>query len=169
MDDNSVVPTSRRDVAELAGAILLCQAAGAIGAFASVRSLKRWYPTLRKPSFNPPDAVFGPVWTVLYLLMSVSLYLTRKASRQGRDTNVAQGFFAIQLVLNSAWSLIFFGLRAPRAAFVEILGLWAAIVLTTRAVARMHALAAWLLVPYLLWVSFAAVLNFRIWRLNVGR
>ena len=132
------------------------------------RSVTTWYPTLKKPSFTPPSWVFGPVWTTLYLLMGVSLYLIRTRGTAAGAPGVAGKLFMLQLLLNALWSFIFFGLRSPGWALVEIVGLWAALMLTIRAVARVSRPAAVLLVPYLLWTSFALVLNAAIWRLNAG-
>ncbi|GAC1363230.1 MAG: TspO/MBR family protein [Herpetosiphon sp.] len=156
----------RNDVPRFIGALLLPVVVGGGGAIATAKSLTTWYPTLEKPSFNPPNWIFGPVWTTLYLLMGIAHFLI---SRQGVDPKVgrqAQVWYGIQLALNGAWSVLFFGRRSPLAALVEIVLLWLAIGLTIRAFARIDRRAAALLVPYLLWVSFAAVLNGAIWRLN---
>ena len=155
-----------RDYRMLLESIVTCQAAGVVGGAATATSVKTWFPTLEKPSFSPPGAVFGPIWTVLYLLMGVSLYVTREAGERGAETAPAIRLFATQLVLNALWSIVFFGARSPRWAMVEILFLWAAIALTMRAMWRISRGAALLLAPYLLWTTFASVLNYRIWRLN---
>jgi tryptophan-rich sensory protein len=147
--------------------VLLCEAAGVVGSVFTRDSLRDWYPTLQKPSFTPPDWVFGPVWTVLYAMMGVSLYL---ASRQ-REEDAAVGsaarlLFAVQLMLNALWTYIFFGRRSPGWALVEIMLLWVAIASTALSFSRVSRTAALLLLPYLLWTSFATVLNYEIWRLN---
>jgi benzodiazapine receptor len=139
---------------------------GALSGFATARSVAGWYVTLRKPVFNPPSWIFGPVWTALYVLMGIALYLVW---RNGWDRDVvrwAMAFFAVQLALNGLWSLLFFGMQSPGWAFVEILLLWAAIATTLVAFWRVELLAGALLVPYFLWVSFAALLNGSIWMLN---
>jgi len=123
-----------------------------------------WYATLAKPSFQPPSWVFGPVWSVLYVLMGVALFLVWRADRHGRDRAVA--LWATQLALNAAWSLIFFGRRAIGPALAEILVLWVAVAATVVAFHRQDRTAGRLLVPYLGWVSFATLLNASIWRLN---
>jgi len=124
-----------------------------------------WYAGLNKPSWNPPGWVFGPVWSALYTMMAVAAWLVWQ-----RGGVVAQRraltWFAVQLALNAAWTPLFFGLHLPAVAFGEILLLCAAIAATLLAFSRVNRLAAWLLAPYLAWVSFAAVLNFMIWRLN---
>jgi tryptophan-rich sensory protein len=124
-----------------------------------------WYDQLRKPSFTPPSWVFGPVWSVLYASMGVAAWLVwrRRGLRGGARP---LGLFAVQLVLNAAWTPLFFGLRLPGAALIEIAALWAAVVVTTWSFFRVSRAAGALMVPYAAWVSFAAVLNFSIWRLN---
>ena len=147
--------------------VAICLAAGAIGGIATASSVTGWYTTLQKPSWNPPNAVFGPVWTTLYLMMAVAAWLVwRRRPTAGAAVRNALIWFAAQLVLNSVWSLLFFGLHRPGVAAIEIVVLWVAIVATIRAFARLSRPAAWLLVPYVTWVSFAAVLNFTIWRIN---
>jgi tryptophan-rich sensory protein len=140
-------------------------AVGGIGGVATVSSLGTWYRTLRKPAWNPPDAVFGPVWTTLYLLMGVALALSRRAAASGERGRV-EAVFGLQLALNLAWSLAFFSARSPAAGVAVILVLWASIVATIAAFGRVSRFAALLLLPYLAWVTFAAVLNLEIWRLN---
>jgi len=143
---------------------LLCFLAAGLGSLFTMVSLESWYAGLAKPSWNPPNWVFGPVWTALYAMMAVAGWLVW---RWGRSQSwLALRWFAIQLVLNVAWSVVFFGLRLPALAFVEILVLWFAIVATLLTSWRVSRTAAILLAPYLLWASFAALLNFTIWRLN---
>lgn len=124
-----------------------------------------WYAGLHKPSWNPPGWVFGPVWSALYAMMALAAWLVwqRGGFLAQRRALVC---FIVQLALNAAWTPLFFGLHRPAVAFVELLMLWAAIAVTLRAFHRIDRLAGWLLVPYLAWVSFAAVLNFALWRLN---
>lgn len=129
------------------------------------RGLADWYPRLRKPSWNPPAWLFAPVWTLLYLSMAVAAWLVwRRDGFSGAPW--ALGLFVFQLTLNTIWSFIFFALRRPGLAAIEIVLLWAAIVATLAAFSSVDRTAAILLAPYLAWVSFAAVLNFTIWRLN---
>lgn len=147
----------------LAIAVLVCFGAAALGSWATVRGLREWYPALRKPSWNPPNAVFGPVWTILYLAMAVAVWLVW---RSGGDVTVAVGLFALQLALNVAWSVVFFGQRNPRGGLVVIVGLWLAIAATLVVFASIDPLAGALFIPYLAWVTFASVLNGTIARLN---
>ena len=147
----------------LAIAVLVCFGAAALGSWATVRGLRVWYPALRKPSWNPPNAVFGPVWTILYLAMAASVWLVW---RSGSDVTLAVGLFALQLALNVAWSVVFFGQRNPRGGLVVIVGLWLAIAATLVAFVSIDPLAGALFIPYLAWVTFASVLNGAIARLN---
>ena len=146
--------------------IVLCQIAGVIGAIFTSSAVPTWYAALRKPPFTPPGWVFSPVWIALYLLMGVSVFLVWSKGWGDSRVRVALGLFAVQLVLNASWSLMFFGLRSPLAGFVDIVVLWVFILLTTLYFFKVSYAAGTLLVPYILWVSFAAVLNFSIWRLN---
>jgi tryptophan-rich sensory protein len=141
--------------------------AGAIGSAATYPNLA-WFDTLEKPAFSPPKAVFGPVWTTLYLLMGAAHYLVTTREAEPAATRAANILYGLQLALNALWSILFFGRRSPLAALIEIGLLWTAIVLTIIAFARISRGAALLLVPYLLWTTFATVLNATIWRLNAG-
>lgn len=141
-------------------------AVGALSGLATAGSVTVWYPTLAKPPFNPPAWVFGPVWTALYLTMGVALYLVWRAGWSRPEVHTAVLLFGVQLVLNGLWSVMFFGLRSPALALAEILLLWAAIVATARAFRRVVPAAGMLMVPYVAWVTFAAVLNGSIWWLN---
>lgn len=148
----------------LAGFVVACQLAGLIGIPFNERAIDSWYDTLDKPSFNPPSWVFGPVWTTLYLLMAVAAWLVWRTDDRRRRT--ALTLFAVQLVLNAAWSPLFFGARLPGWALAEIAVLWLAVALTASWFWSIDRRAGALLVPYLAWVSFAAVLNAEIVRLN---
>jgi tryptophan-rich sensory protein len=129
-------------------------------------ALSEWYINLNKPFFTPPDWLFGPVWTVLYLLMALSALLVWNKGLTNAVVRIALVLYLLQLILNFLWTPIFFVLRMPFFAFIEILLLWTAIVLTILVFARVSTAAALLLVPYILWTSFAAVLNLSIWLLN---
>lgn len=153
----------------LVGSILLCQAVGVLGLLATRSSLRSWYPRLKKPSFQPPPAVFGPVWTTLYTLMGIAAYLVRRRESGGGRRGSALSAFRAQLVLNGLWSTLFFGLRSPAAGLADIAALWVVLAVTVVRFFRVSRLAGLLLIPYLLWTSFAAVLNFSIWRLNRRR
>jgi tryptophan-rich sensory protein len=164
--DNHATPApSSRDGWTLALFVAVCLLAGAIGGIATSSSVETWYPGLRKPPWNPPAFVFGPVWTFLYITMGVSAWLVWRRRRDG-SIRLPMTLFGLQLVLNTAWSLIFFGLRAPGLAALEIVLLWLAIAATAWSFARVSRAAAWLLAPYLAWVTFAVLLNGAIWRLN---
>lgn len=139
---------------------------GGTSGFFTVTGVESWYQHINKPSWNPPNAIFGPVWTSLYILMGIALYLVWKADTSSELKKIAFVFFAIQLAFNFCWSFIFFRLHQPGWAFAEIIVMWAFILATIFAFAQVNKLAAWLLVPYISWVSFAAVLNYTIWRMN---
>ena len=139
--------------------ILICEGAGVIGTIFTIESIPTWYATLNKPFFSPPNFVFGPVWTTLYFLMGLSLYLVWKNRK-------IQKWFWIQLILNSVWSIIFFGLKNPLLGFIGIIFLWTSIVLTIKSFYKFNKTAAYLLIPYICWVSFATILNLSIVILN---
>jgi tryptophan-rich sensory protein len=141
-------------------------AVGLLGSIPTARAIPSWYRTLEKPSWNPPDAVFGPAWTTLYVLMGIALVLVRRGEG---DTRRAQLVFGLQLALNVAWSVVFFGNRDPRSALVVIVLLWSTILATIVEFGRIRPSAAVLLAPYLAWVSFASLLNAEIVRLNPAR
>jgi tryptophan-rich sensory protein len=158
-------PSPVTAVTALIVSILLCFAAAGIGSAFTSMSVGTWYRQLAKPQWAPPNWVFGPVWTALYLSMAVAAWLVwrRYGSRGARGPLL---LFAAQLVLNAAWSGLFFGLRNPALAFAEILFLLGAVAATALAFGRCSPLAGLLLIPYLLWGMFATALNFAIWRLN---
>ncbi len=148
----------------LAGWIALCAVAGAIGAIASV-SAAQFYTALERPNWAPPAGVFGPVWTLLYVTMGVAAWLVWRERGWSRARG-ALGLFVLQLACNALWSWLFFGWHLGGLAFADILVLLALIVATIVAFARIRRLAAWLLAPYLAWVTFAALLNYFVWQLN---
>lgn len=137
--------------------------AAGIGSLFTSRTVSTWYTTLQRPAFSPPNWVFGPVWTILYLLMGFSLYLVWKKG----ITRIAGIFFGVQLALNALWSILFFGMQQPFWAFVELIFLWGAILGTIITFYKIDKRAAYLLIPYFLWVSFAAILNYYIVILNL--
>ncbi len=148
--------------------VVVCEVAGMIGTIFTAPSIPAWYAALTKPPLNPPAWVFGPVWTILFALMGISLFLIWKSASfvTQKERRVGIILFFVQLALNIFWSIIFFGLHNPAGAFVDIILLWFAILATIIAFAKISKPAAWLLVPYVLWVSFAAYLNFAIWMVN---
>ena len=154
-----------RKATALVIALLLCYGAAAVGGLFGAGGQSGWYAELAKPSWTPPSWLFGPVWTVLYGMMAVAAWLVWLRRRR-RPTAAPLAAFAVQLAFNAAWSPLFFGLHRPDLAFADIVLLWLALVATVWLFLRRSALAGLLLVPYLLWVSFATALNFAIWRLN---
>jgi len=162
MEHNSALRTIVGAVASVA----IAQLAALLGAYATATSVQTWYPTLAKPWFTPPNWLFGPAWTTLYTLMGVAAYLVWRRGWDRGVVRVALFAYAFQLALNTAWSPVFFGLQAPGPGLAVIGALWAAIVVTIVWFSRVSRTAAALMVPYLLWVTYAAALNFEIWRLN---
>ncbi|MEO0097515.1 MAG: TspO/MBR family protein [candidate division WOR-3 bacterium] len=146
--------------------ILICQAAGILGSIFTTPSIPTWYLQLNKPPFTPPNWLFAPAWTTLFLLMGISLYLVWNQGWENKQVKKAILIFAIQLILNIFWSLIFFTLKSLLFAFIEIIILWIAILLTIFNFQKVSKPAAYLLLPYLFWVSFASVLNFSLLILN---
>jgi tryptophan-rich sensory protein len=141
---------------------------GATAGWATAQGVSDWYPALLKPSFNPPAWVFGPVWTVLYVLMGVACFLVWQRLPDSPSARRALGAYSVQLFLNFLWSFLFFKAQSPGWAFAEIVVLWLALLLTVILFFRESRWAGWLMMPYLAWVSFAAVLNASIWILNRG-
>jgi tryptophan-rich sensory protein len=145
--------------------IVVCEGVGILGSIFTISSITAWYSHLNKPIFNPPNWIFGPVWTMLYLLMGVSLFLVleKKLKKQKSFLII---LFSVQLFLNFLWSVIFFGLHLPAVALIEIALLWVVITLLIIDFWKFSKPAALILVPYLCWVSFASVLNLFVALLN---
>lgn len=145
--------------------IIICELVGIVGGFFTINSIPTWYKALNKPFFSPPNWIFGPVWTMLYFLMGLSLYLIWEKKANGRKM---QGiiYFIAQLFFNFSWSIIFFGFRQPLIAFVNIVILWLLIYMTIVKFFKISKTAGILLLPYIIWVSFAALLNLSIVLLN---
>lgn len=139
---------------------------GGLSGFFTVTGVESWFQTINKPTWNPPNWIFGPVWTTLYAMMGVALFLVWKSETSVVLKKTAIILFATQLVLNFFWSFIFFNQHQMGWALVEIIALWIFILLTIFAFANVSKLAAWLLVPYISWVSFAAILNYTLWKMN---
>lgn len=159
-------PSARREWPALAVILLICFGiAGLGGAFTST-GLGPWYDSLRKPDWNPPKWVFGPVWTLLYALMAVAAWLVWRR-RELPPARTGLRLFAAQLVLNLGWTIVFFSIRSPEWAFLEILVLWAAIAATLALFWQVRRSAGLLMVPYLLWVTFAMILNATISSMNL--
>ncbi len=155
-----------REWIPLLACIALAQSAGALGSLFTANAVTRWYPLINKPDITPPSWIFGPVWITLYTLMGCAAFIVWKKAKATRAGKIALGIFGLQLILNALWSLLFFGVKNIPLALGEIILLWLAIVATILAFARISRTAAWLLIPYLLWVSFATYLNYAFWTLN---
>lgn len=149
-------------VTKLITSIVICQLAGFIGAIFTMPAIQGWYQTLKKPFFVPPDWIFSFVWIVLFLLMGVSLFFVWLKGADGESKVI----FGTQLILNILWTAFFFGLKSPGLAFIEIVFLWFVILCTIISFYRISRLAGLLLLPYIIWVTFAGVLNYFIWILN---
>jgi len=150
----------------LAVSVVICELAGIIGSLFTAPSIPGWYAGLAKPSFNPPNWIFGPVWTALYAMMGVAVYLVYEKGPKNRVVKRALAVFAAQLLLNALWSIVFFGAHMILAAAVVIVLLWAGILASIVLFRPISKAAAWLLVPYILWVSFATALNVSFFLLN---
>ncbi len=146
--------------------VIVVQIVGITSSLATASSISGWYLTLNKPSFNPPNWIFGPVWTILYLMIGISLFLVWTTKKDTRLKDKAYMIFAIQLALNWIWSIVFFGMQSPGLAAIVIFLLWITIILNFVCFYKISKVSGLLLIPYWLWVSFASVLNLAIWLLN---
>ncbi len=146
--------------------VVVCLGAGFVGSFFTAPAIDGWYVNLVKPPFTPPNQIFAPVWTTLYILMAVSVFIIWRKGWGYKHVRSGLSLFVLQLFLNVLWSVLFFGLKSPLYALFEIIGLWVIILLTIIQFKKLSITAAALLVPYILWVSFAGVLNYSIWALN---
>ncbi len=155
-----------KDWPKLIVSVIGCELVGLVGTPFTISAIPTWYSSLNKPFFAPPNWIFGPVWTVLYFLMGVAFYLIWKQDWKKKKVKKAGMYFLAQLALNSIWSPIFFGLRSPLLGLIVIVAMWALIVMTMKKFYPLSRLAFYLLVPYLLWVSFATILNAAIALLN---
>jgi tryptophan-rich sensory protein len=154
-------------IIRIAITVIVCLAVGYSSSTFTKEGVATWYPTILKPGFNPPNWVFMPVWTLLFILMGVAAGLVwDKIKEQNEEVKKALGFFLIQLILNAVWSYIFFGLKNPMLALVEIVLLWLMIYETYLKFTKINKMAGYLLIPYLAWVAFAGILNASIWWLN---
>jgi tryptophan-rich sensory protein len=147
-------------------AIVVSELAGAIGSLFTISAIPTWYATLQKPALNPPSWIFGPVWTTLYVLMGIAAFLVWKKGWERKEVRTALSVFGLQLVLNALWSIVFFGLHSPAWALANIAALWIAVIWTMFVFYKISRPAMYLLVPYIIWVSFASYLNYSIWILN---
>lgn len=154
------------DILKLVASIILCQLAGFLGSLFTIPAIPTWYQTLDKPFFTPPNWIFSPVWISLFILMGISLFFVWQRSDHPQF-KPALIFFFIQLILNTLWSVAFFGLRSPLLGLTDIILLWIVILFTILNFSKVSKFAGVLLIPYLLWVSFATLLNFSLWILNL--
>jgi benzodiazapine receptor len=154
------------DILKLIASVILCQLAGFLGALFTTSAIPTWYATLRKPFFTPPNWIFSPVWTSLFILMGISLFFVWRKTDHPKF-KIAFIFFFVQLILNVFWSVAFFGLKSPLLGLIDIFLLWIAILLTIQIFLKISKFAGVLLIPYFLWVSFATLLNFFLWILNL--
>jgi len=157
---------TRQNLFKLLLAIVMCELAGIIGSFFTTPAIPIWYASLVKPSFNPPSWLFAPVWTILFLLMGIAFYLIWQKMSTDKSAKLAMIIFVAHLGINILWSVLFFGMKNPLYALIDIAVLWLMIAYLIYAFMAIDKRAAYLLVPYLLWVSFATVLNFTLWQLN---
>jgi len=155
------------DIIKLIVSISICQIAGIIGSIFTSPSISGWYADLQKPLFSPPNWIFAPVWILLFTLMGISLYLILKENLNDNTVKIGIAIFSFQLILNIGWSFLFFSLQNILYALFEIIILWFAILLTISQFWKINKKSSYLLIPYLLWVTFAAIINFAIWRLNI--
>ncbi len=155
-----------KDLPKLIISVIGCELVGFLGTPFTISAIPTWYATLHKPFFAPPNWIFGPVWTLLYFLMGVAFYLIWKQGWKKKKVKMAGMYFLAQLALNFLWTPIFFGLRAPLPGLIVIVAIWVFIVMTMKKFYPLSRLAFYLLVPYLLWVSFATLLNAAIVVLN---
>jgi tryptophan-rich sensory protein len=153
------------DILKLVASVIICELAGFLGSLFTTPAIPTWYKTLNKPFFTPPDWIFSPVWISLFILMGISFFFVWRRSGHPKF-KIAFLFFFVQLILNILWSVAFFGLRSPLLGLMDIVLLWMAILFTTLNFFKVSKFAGALLIPYLLWVSFAALLNFFLWILN---
>jgi len=146
--------------------VVVCLLAGSLGTIFTISAIPTWYAGLIKPFFSPPNWLFGPVWTILYILMGVSFFLIWQKGFKDKKAVTALKLFAVQLLLNAIWSPIFFGAKNLFLAFIVIVFMWVFIVKTIFAFKKIDKVASYLLYPYIAWVSFATILNFSVWFLN---
>lgn len=146
--------------------ILICQITGIVSGLLTTTQNNVWYNTIVKPSWNPPGYLFGPVWTILYVFMAISLWMVWKNDANESMKQEAMLFFAAQLFLNFWWTILFFKFHSPLWAFVDIILMIVLIFITIFRFSEISKTAAWLLVPYISWVCFAAILNYNLWKLN---
>jgi tryptophan-rich sensory protein len=155
-----------KSIIKLFSAVLICLGAGFVGSFFTTPEIATWYQTINKPIWNPPSWLFGPVWTTLFILMGIALFLIWQKAAHSKSAHRAVVFFLVHLLFNIFWSVAFFNLHSPFYAFIAIIVLWLMIFTLMLWFFRLDKKAGALLIPYLFWVSFAGYLNYTIWQLN---
>ncbi len=156
-----------KDIVKLLVSVIACLVAGFIGSIFTNANISTWFAALKKPSFAPPNWVFAPVWTALFVLMGIAAYLVWRQGLSNPAVKTALIIFIVQLIFNMLWSLTFFTLKSPLFGFVVIIILWLLILFTIIYFSNISKIAGILLIPYIVWVSFASILNFMLWRLNI--
>ncbi|WP_109302445.1 TspO/MBR family protein [Aquimarina sp. AU474] len=156
----------KKKVFRISIAVLICILIGFLGSIATQTSIDTWYQTLNKPFFTPPNWIFAPVWTILYIMMGIAAGIVWSRGFYHKWVKVALYHFGFQLLLNAAWSIFFFGLQNPLIALLDIIALFILLLFTIKWFKVVNTTAAYLLIPYVIWVAFAAALNFGIWQLN---
>jgi benzodiazapine receptor len=155
-----------RSIPKLIAAVLLCVIVGSLGSLVTITGPNSWYASLEKPFFAPPNWIFAPIWVILFVLMGIALYLVWECGVQRRKVQIALAVFGVQFVLNVLWSFLFFGLKSPFLGLVDIILLWIMIAITIVLFHQIKKSAAYLLLPYIVWVSIATALNYAIYVLN---
>jgi len=163
---NTITSPKKFQLIPLVVSLLITLAIGFVASLVTRPQIAGWYSTLVKPSFNPPSWLFAPVWTAIYILIAIAAYLVWERRDNSTNYATARAVYVIQLALNFAWSIVFFGCHSILGALLVILLLWMSIVLNVRWFGKFNKIAGWLLLPYFLWVSFAAFLNYNIYLLN---
>jgi tryptophan-rich sensory protein len=146
--------------------IIICLGVGSLSGYLTGSEMNTWFRTIQKPDWNPPGFLFGPVWTLLYLMMGIALWIVWKSEVTKLKKNIAILFFSIQLIFNFLWSIIFFKYHSPFYALLDIILLWLTIIITMFLFRPISKRAFYLLIPYICWVTFATALNYAIWQLN---
>jgi tryptophan-rich sensory protein len=159
-------PGKSHSYGKLFAAVLLCLIVGSMGSLVTTTGSGSWYESLEKPAFTPPNWVFGPVWTTLFILMGIALYLVWQSGTERREVQIALAVFGIQFALNVLWSFLFFGMQSPLLGLVDIVILWIMIAVTIVLFYQIRKIAGYLLIPYIVWVTIATALNYSIYILN---